>query len=96
MNEKKISTSKYNRQIEELETQGKTVMILADKQIIGFIAVADTIRETSAEAVKQLQKLGLEVYMITGDNKRTAKEMSKKGLAISEGCSENKPKFSQR
>jgi len=60
-------------QVEALEQQGKTVMLLTmGNQLAGLVAVADTIKEHSAEAVAQLQKLGLEVWMITGDNKRVA------------------------
>jgi Cu+-exporting ATPase len=58
---------------EELAKQGKTTMILAvDEKPAGMIAVADTIKESSKEAVLGLQKMGLEVIMLTGDNKRTA------------------------
>jgi len=58
----------------ELENMGKTAMyIAADSQIAGIIAVADTMKETSAEAVVGLKELGISVYMITGDNARTAK-----------------------
>jgi Cu+-exporting ATPase len=56
-----------------LEEQGKTAMIIAvDGQVAGLIAVADTLKEYSVEAVKTLQQMGLEVIMLTGDNKRTA------------------------
>jgi P-type Cu+ transporter len=68
----------HKEKIAELESQGKTVMILAGTEILGLIAVADTIRETSVEAVAKLQKMGLEVYMITGDNERTAKAIAEK------------------
>ncbi len=61
-----------------LEEEGKTVMILADsRHVIGLIAVADTIKDTSKEAVRQLQSLGVNVYLITGDNERTAKAIAK-------------------
>jgi len=57
----------------ELENQGKTVMVLTESnRLIGAIAVADTVKSTSREAVAKLQKLGVDVYMITGDNVRTA------------------------
>jgi len=59
--------------IDKIESQGKTLMILAvDKKIAGLIAVADTVKEDSAEAVNALKKMGKKVVMITGDNKRTA------------------------
>lgn len=55
------------------EEQGKTAMLVAiDKQFIGVIAVADTVRSTSKEAVKQFQAMGLKVVLLTGDNERTA------------------------
>ncbi len=58
---------------EQLEGQGKTVMLVAlDRQLAGMIAVADTVKETSAQAVAELQQLGIEVWMITGDNVRAA------------------------
>jgi len=79
MEKNKINITKYKQQISSLESEGNTVMILAsEKEPKGLIAVADTIRETSEEAVKQLQELGLEVYMITGDNERTANAIAKK------------------
>jgi len=60
-------------QVEALEQQGKTVMLIGSgNQMMGLLAVADTIKEHSAEAVAQLQKLGIEVWMITGDNERAA------------------------
>jgi len=62
-----------------LEEDGKTVMILADGDAaLGAIAVADTLKEHSAEAVKLLQRMGIEVIMLTGDNERTAKAISRK------------------
>src|SRR5690606_6255900 len=59
--------------VEQLEAQGKTAITLAvDGRALGVIAVADTLKETSAEAIRELQQMGIEVYMITGDNRRTA------------------------
>jgi Cu+-exporting ATPase len=61
-----------------LEEDGKTVMLVAfDGKAVGLIAVADTLMEYSVEAVKTLQKMGLEVIMLTGDNKRTAKAIAR-------------------
>lgn len=65
-------------QIEQLESEGKTVMLLAtDKEMIGIVAVADTVKASSAEAVARLKKAGLLVYMITGDNQRTAEAIAR-------------------
>ena len=73
MDEKKISYSSFIEKIDSLEKTGKTVMIAAvNNETAGLIAVADTLKKTSAEAVNQLKKIGLEVIMITGDNLRTA------------------------
>jgi Cu+-exporting ATPase len=58
---------------ERLENDGKTVMFVArDGAAAGIVAVADTLKETSARAVRELKALGIEVAMITGDNRRTA------------------------
>lgn len=61
-----------------LQKDGKTVMIIAkNKEILGLIAVADVIKESSIEAVRILKSLGKEVIMVTGDNKRTADAIAK-------------------
>src|SRR3989339_144929 len=73
----KLDLEKIRRKVHKLEEQGKTVMTLAtDKEIIGAVAVADTVKETSKEAVTKLKKMGIEIYMITGDNERTAKAIA--------------------
>lgn len=65
-------------QMSELETTGKTAMLVAiDKQYAGLLAVADTVKETSKEAIHRLKELGIEVIMITGDNERTALAIGK-------------------
>ena len=72
-----LSIEKVNRKLMKLEEQGKTAMILATKEaIVGAIAVADTVKKTSLNAVNQLKKLGIDVYMITGDNERTARAIA--------------------
>lgn len=64
--------------IEQLELQGKTVMLFAlEGRLSGLIAVADTVKEHSAQAVAALQKMGIEVWMITGDNTRTAQAIAR-------------------
>jgi Cu+-exporting ATPase len=63
----------------KLESEGKTVMILAiEGNIAGLIAVADTIKESSANAVKALKEMGIEVIMLTGDNEKTARAVARK------------------
>jgi P-type Cu+ transporter len=78
MKRQDINIDKLKQDIDVLESEGKTVMILADKKALGLIAVADTIRETSYEAVARLKKLGIKVYMITGDNEKTARAIAAK------------------
>lgn len=73
-----LEVGKPERKMRKLEENGKTVMVLADeKEVLGLIAVADTIKESSQEVVRKLQKRGLEVYMITGDNRRTAEAIAR-------------------
>lgn len=73
-----LPIEKFHRKISRLEEQGKTVMTLASKdEILGVIGVADTVKDTSREAVERLRKRGIEVYMITGDNSRTANAIAK-------------------
>ncbi|EKD57919.1 MAG: hypothetical protein ACD_57C00097G0001, partial [uncultured bacterium] len=73
----KLGIDRFERKISRLEEQGKTVMLLATKkEILGAVAVADTVKETSKEAVEALQKRGIAVYMITGDNARTARAIA--------------------
>jgi P-type Cu+ transporter len=69
--------SRISRKVTRLEEQGKTAMILSTKEeVIGVVAVADTVKDTSAQAVAALAKMGIEVYMITGDNRRTAEAIA--------------------
>ena len=74
MIENQIKFTPFEEKIVALENQGKTVMILSfEETIAGLIAVADTLKEYSKEAVKMLHKMGKKVAIITGDNKRVAK-----------------------
>ncbi len=66
-------------QSKSLADDGKTPMFVAlDSQAAGIVAVADTVKEDSAEAIAALQKMGIEVVMITGDNRRTAEAIARK------------------
>jgi Cu+-exporting ATPase len=63
---------------ERLENEGKTAMFVAgDGRPLGIVAVADTLKETSARAVQELHRMGLQVAMITGDNRRTAEAIAR-------------------
>ncbi|MFT9076446.1 heavy metal translocating P-type ATPase [Ethanoligenens sp.] len=64
--------------MEGFEKDGKTAMLLAnEKQVLAVIAVADTIKDGSKQAVEQLHAMGIDVYMLTGDNTRTAAAIAK-------------------
>jgi len=78
MKENKIGLPEPEKSLRRLEGDGKTVMILAvDKKVAGLVAVADTLKEYSKEAVSALQRMGIRVVMLTGDNERTAKAIAK-------------------
>jgi Cu2+-exporting ATPase len=74
----KATVDNENKQtVEEWQSQGQTVMylVLQDK-IEGIVSVSDKIKETSAAAIKELQKMGVKVHMLTGDNQLTAKAVA--------------------
>lgn len=78
MNEFDVALEGNEEKLVEFETNGKTAMIIAiDGKFRGIVAVADTIKETAEEAIRQLKEQGLEVIMLTGDNERTAKAVAK-------------------
>ncbi|MFA5881874.1 MAG: heavy metal translocating P-type ATPase [Eubacteriales bacterium] len=74
---KDIDFSAFQSQIENLESMGKTVMLVAvDGGFAGLIAVADTLKESSVQAVGRLKEMGIRVGMLTGDNRRTAEAIA--------------------
>lgn len=78
MREKGIDIEGLESRITELEDQGKTAMLMAvEDKLAGILAVADTVKESSPEAIADLQNMGIEVYMITGDNHRTAEAIAR-------------------
>lgn len=80
MKNQSVELKKETREsLERLETEGKTAMLLAaNGKTVGIFAVADTLKENSKKAVGLLQKMGLDVWLITGDNPRTATAVGKK------------------
>jgi len=91
MIENGIRIQEYEDRIKKLEDEGKTVMILASKKsVMGLIAAADLPKKEAKEAVESLTRLGLEVMMLSGDNRRTAEAVAKK-LGISKVTAEVLP-----
>lgn len=79
MNRENIALGSLEEQSKSIADDGKTPMFIAlDGKAAGIIAVADTVKEDSAEAIKALQGMGIEVVMITGDNRRTAEAIARK------------------
>jgi P-type Cu+ transporter len=79
MRERNIDLNNFNERAERLASEGKTPMFVAvDNRIAGIIAVADEVKPDSKEAIRALQSMGLEVLMITGDNRPTAEAVAKR------------------
>ena len=82
MAEQGIDTTAYGERLARYAEEGKTPLLFATKhKVVGIIAVADVVKPTSAAAIEEFKKMGIEVIMLTGDNKRTA-EAIRKQLAI--------------
>jgi Cu+-exporting ATPase len=78
MNVNDISLAESEVISDKLAEEGKTPMFIAiDGQLVGIIAVADTVKPSSAKAIKKLTEMGIEVAMITGDNRKTAAAIAK-------------------
>ncbi len=77
LSERAIAFTTLEADMEVLEGQGKTVMLAAiDGEVVGLVAVSDTVKVGSVEAVQQLSEQGLAVWMITGDNRRAAQAIA--------------------
>ena len=78
MQARNLSLSGIQSEVDRLQSEAKTAMLVAvDDQIAGVIAVADTLKDGSVEAIQELHRLGLKVAMITGDNQKTAEAIAK-------------------
>lgn len=74
-----IDLSVYENEAETIANKGQTPMFVGlDGKVIGIISVADTVKETSMEAIQKIKELGIEVHMLTGDNRLTADYIGKK------------------
>ncbi len=83
MDDRNISLQELAMESDRLALEGKTPMYIAmDEKIAGIIAVADVVKESSAKAIAKLNEMGIEVAMITGDNRKTAEAIAKQvGIA---------------
>lgn len=91
MKDRNIETPLIQTEIDKLLDQGKTLMAIAiDGKIAGVVAVADPIKSSAKKSIEKMKELGLEVAMITGDNKKTAEAIGKE-LGISRIFSEVLP-----
>jgi Cu+-exporting ATPase len=76
--EKNISFQEFEKKITQLENEGKTVILIGfEDKMRGMIAIADPLKETTKAAIKELNKMKLDVVMITGDNARTARAIAR-------------------
>jgi Cu+-exporting ATPase len=87
MAERGIDCANWQAAIDRLQDEGKTVMVVAaDARVVGLLAVADTLKETSAAAIAQMHRQQLRVVMLTGDNWRTARAIARQvGLDTADG-----------
>ncbi|OGC50322.1 copper-translocating P-type ATPase [candidate division WWE3 bacterium RIFCSPHIGHO2_01_FULL_40_23] len=68
-----INAKEYEEKVQKLENEGKTVVFLAvDEALYGIVAISDRVKESASGAIQKLKKLGIKIYMITGDNQRAA------------------------
>ena len=78
MKEKGIDCTGIKDYLETLTGEGKTPMLFADeKELLGVVGAADIVKPTSAQAIRELKKMGIQVIMLTGDNERTAKAIQR-------------------
>ncbi len=78
LKELQISPADLLKEADRIASRGQTPMfVVLDRELAGIVSVADTVKSTSAEAIDRIKSLGVEVIMLTGDNKRTAEQIGK-------------------
>lgn len=78
MSERQFDTRAFDSEVSRLQGEGKTTVLVAiDNIVSGAIAIADTVKEGSIEAIQQFHKMGIKVAMLTGDNQQTAQAIAK-------------------
>ena len=83
MDAQKVTLDGMDAEAGKLSEEGRTVLyIAADQKLLGMIAVADPVKKTSAEAIREMEQMGLDVVMLTGDHEKTARAIQKQ-LGIS-------------
>ena len=79
MNEEKVDFTSLKEDLRRLEEEAKTVIIVSlGREMVGIVAIADTLKEDSVQAIGELESMGLKTTMLTGDNWRTAEAIAKK------------------
>ena len=77
--EQQLDFSEYAQEAAEMANKGQTPMFIGrQEKVVGIVCVADTLKESSAEAIEKIKSLGIEVHMLTGDNRLTADYIGKK------------------
>ncbi|MDK2856178.1 MAG: P-type Cu+ transporter [Bacillota bacterium] len=96
LSENGIDFAQFEEELTRLENEGKTAMLVAvDGKLAGMVAVADTVKEHAVEGIAELKRLGLKVYMLTGDNRRTANAIARQ-VGIEEVLAEVLPEDKAR
>jgi len=96
LSENGVDFAQFEEELTRLENEGKTAMLVAvDGRLAGMVAVADTVKEHAVEGIAELKRLGLKVYMLTGDNRRTANAIARQ-VGIEEVLAEVLPEDKAR
>ena len=96
MDAQKVTLDGMDAEAGKLSEEGRTVLYIAvDQKLLGMIAVADPVKKTSAEAIREMEQMGLDVVMLTGDHEKTARAIQKQ-LGISRVIAQVLPQDKER